>query len=116
MAVEVPKKAEDEVLKLQQYQQQLQMLSMQKQQLQSQVLEIEHSIKEIDNVTKEDVYEIVGTIMIKRDKHLLKNALMDKKKTIDLRQGVIEKQLDKISKKTSEIQAKVMEMIKGDSK
>ncbi len=116
MAIVVPKEAENEVLKLQQYQQQLQVLNMQKQNLQTQVVEIEHSIEEIKKVTKEEVYEIVGSIMIKRDKDILINSLIDKKSALDLREGVIEKQLDKITKKTTEIQEKVMKMVKGNDK
>lgn len=116
MAIEVPKEAEGEVQKLQQYQQQLQLLAMQRQNVQAQMLEIEHSLEELKKVTKEEVYEIVGTIMIKRDKDLLKSALDDKKQTLDLRQNVIEKQLDKISKKTQEVQDKVMKMVKGEDK
>jgi len=113
MAIQVPKEAENEVMKLQQFQQQLQLLTMQKQNLQTQIIEIEHSIEELKKVTKEDVYEIVGTILIKRDSDLLKNSLLDRKEEIDLRQNVIEKQLDKVSKKAGEIQEKVMKMVKG---
>lgn len=116
MAIEVPKEAQGEVQKLQQYQQQMQLLNMQKQNLQSQILEIEHSIDEVKKVTKQDVYEIVGTIMIKRDRQLLENSLNEKKESLMLRQNVIEKQLDKMTKKTQEVQEKVMEMVKGEGK
>jgi prefoldin beta subunit len=116
MAIEVPKEAEGEVQKLQQYQQQLQLLSMQKQNLQAQILEIDHSLEELKKVTKEEVYEIVGTVMIKRDKNLLENSLNEKKQSLDLRQNVIEKQLDKISRKTQELQETVMKIVRGENK
>lgn len=112
MAIEVPKEAEADVLKLQQYQQQLQFLMMQKQGLQTQVLELEHSMFELKKINKKDVYEIVGTIMVKRDKDILLKDLIDKKKTLDLRLTVTEKQVDKITKKTNEINEKVIKMVR----
>ncbi|MBN1924033.1 MAG: prefoldin subunit [Nanoarchaeota archaeon] len=116
MAIEVPKEAENEVLKLQQYQQQLQILSMQKQNLQSQIVELDHSLTELKKVTKEDVYEIVGSVMIKRDKDLLVKDLNNKREDLDMREGVVEKQLDKVNKKATEIQDKVMKMVRGNDK
>ncbi|VVB76138.1 Prefoldin subunit beta [Candidatus Tiddalikarchaeum anstoanum] len=113
MAIEVPKEAENDVLKMQQLQQQLQFLSMQKQTLQTQSLELEHSTEELKKVVKEDVFEIVGAVMIKRDKDLLINDLIEKKRTLDLRQNAVEKQIDKVTAKVNEIQEKVMKMVKG---
>jgi len=98
--------SENDVLKIQQYQQQLQVFSMQKQSLQSQLMEFENSIEELNNSTKEEVYKIVGTIMIKKDKIELLSELNESKEKTDLRMSVINKQIDKISKKIKEIQGK----------
>ena len=113
MAIEVPREAENDVMKLQQLQQQMQFLTMQKQSLQNQSLELEHSTEELKKVVSEDVFEIVGAIMIKRDKDLLLNDLVERKHTIDLRQSAVEKQVDKVAAKTQELQEKVMKMVKG---
>ncbi|MFA5333501.1 MAG: prefoldin subunit beta [Candidatus Nanoarchaeia archaeon] len=114
MAIDVPKEAEQEVMKLQQYQQQFQMLSMQKQNLQSQLIEMEHSLEELKKLGKQETYEIVGTIMIKKDKEELINSLAEKKQSVELRDSVISKQIDKISAKMTETQAKVMKMVRGE--
>ena len=114
MAIDVPKEAEQEVMKLQQYQQQYQMLNMQKQSLQTQLIEMEHSLDELKKLGNQETYEIVGTIMIKKDKEELINSLAEKKQSAELRDSVISKQIDKISAKMTETQANVMRMVKGE--
>ncbi len=112
MAMKVPEESRADVLKFQQFQQQLQMLNIQKQNIQSRFMELENAIKELDKLTKEEVYEIVGNVMIKRDKDLLKEKLVEKKETLSLRQNSIDKQLDKINKKVTELQKKIMKKVK----
>ncbi|MDD4353131.1 MAG: prefoldin subunit [Candidatus Nanoarchaeia archaeon] len=114
MAIDVPKEAEQDVIKLQQYQQQFQMLNMQKQNLQSQLIEMEHSMGELKKLGNQETYEIVGTIMIKKDKEELITSLAEKIQSSELRDSVISKQIDKISQKMTETQAKIMKMIKGE--
>ncbi len=79
-------------------------------------MELEHSTDELKNLVNEEVYEIVGAVMIKRDKDTLLSNLIEKKKTLDLRENAVEKQIDKITAKTNEIQDKVMKMVKGGKK
>jgi prefoldin beta subunit len=114
MAIDVPKEAEQDIIKLQQYQQQFQMLNMQKQNLQTQLIEMEHSLEELKKLGSQETYEIVGTIMIKKDKEELINSLAEKKQSAELRDSVISKQIDKISQKMNETQQKVMKMVKGE--
>ena len=111
MAIEVPKEAEEQVVRLQQYQQQFQMLNSQKQNIQVQLIEIDHSLDHLNKVVNEDTYEIVGTIMIKREKEELINDLNERKSNLDLRNSVISKQVDKISKKLNDIQEKIMKIV-----
>ncbi len=114
MAIVVPKEAKEEVMKLQQYQEQLQMLNMEKQNISSNILNINHSIEELKKVTKEDVYEIVGTVMIKRDKDMLINSLVEKKESLELKDNVLSKQIDRLSSKVNELQKKIMKMVGGN--
>jgi prefoldin beta subunit len=114
MAIDVPKEAEQDIIKLQQYQQQFQMLNMQKQNLQTQLIEMEHSLEELKKLGNQETYEIVGTIMIKKDREELINSLAEKKQSAELRDSVISKQIDKISAKMTETQQKVMKMVKGE--
>lgn len=112
MVIKIPESSRANVLKLQQTQQQLQMLMMQKQNVQSKYLELENAIKEVDKITKEDVYEIVGNVMIKRDRDYLKINLIEKKETISLRQNSIDKQIERLNKMANELQSKIMEGMK----
>jgi len=114
MAIDVPKEAEAEVMKLQQFQQQFQMLNMQKQSLQTQLIEMEHSLEELKKLGNQETYEIVGTVMIKKDKEELIISLAEKKQSVELRDNVISKQIDRISAKMSETQARVMKMVRGE--
>lgn len=116
MTIDVPKEAEADVQKLQQYQQQFQILNMQKQNVESKVLELENSLKELDKVSKEGVFEIVGNIMIKREKEELKKKLQDDKQDLDLRLKALDKQVDRINEKMQKLQEKVMKMVKKDKK
>ena len=112
MAISVPEESRADVLKLQQTQQQLQMLMLQKQNLQSKFLELENAITEIDGITKEDVYEIVGNIMVKRDKDFLRNNLVEKKETLSLHQNSVDKQIDKLTDMANKLQEKIMSSMK----
>jgi len=89
------------------------MLNMQKQSLQNQLIEMEHSLSELKKIGEQETYEIVGAVMIKKDKEELINSLAEKKQSIELRDSVISKQIDKISEKMNETQEKVMKMVKG---
>ncbi|MDD2678892.1 MAG: prefoldin subunit [Candidatus Nanoarchaeia archaeon] len=116
MAIEIPKGAEEEVAKLQQYQQQYQMLGMQKQNIQNQLIEMNHSLEELKKLGEQETYEIVGAVMIKKGKEELIISLSEKMQSLELRDSVISKQIDKIYGKMNEAQEKVMKMVKGGKK
>jgi prefoldin beta subunit len=116
MAIDVPKEAEADVMKLQQFQQQFQMLEMQKQGLQQQLIELEHSIEELKKIGNTETYEIVGSVMIKKGKEELINSLAEKKQSAELRDSVISKQIDRISEKMEETREKIMKMVNGGKK
>jgi len=116
MAIDVPKEAEADVMKLQQFQQQFQMLEMQKQGLQQQLIELEHSIEELKKIGNAETYEIVGSVMIKKGKEELINSLAEKKQSAELRESVISKQIDRISEKMEETREKIMKMVNGGKK
>ncbi|HEX33045.1 MAG TPA: prefoldin subunit beta [Candidatus Aenigmarchaeota archaeon] len=77
--------------------QQIQTLMLQKQNVQMQLAEVENALNELKS-TKDDVYEIVGTIMVKKSKDELMSKLKDKQEILNLRLSRIEKQLDKLNK------------------
>ncbi len=109
---ELSDSAKEDILKFQQIQQQLQMVMMQKQDLQAQKAEVENAIKELEKLKDENAYEVVGNIMIKKDKADLKKSLASKKELIELRLSTIDKQQDRLTKEASELQGKLAKQIK----
>lgn len=81
--------------------QNMQSLLMQRQTFQLELSETQSALKELEN-SSEEVYKIVGNLMIKSDKSKIKNDLLDKEKIINLRVKTIEKQegflMDKLEK------------------
>ncbi len=76
--------------------QSLQQILMQKQAYQMEASETKTALKEI-NEAKEDVYKIVGNLMIKSEKEKVKKELEEKSKLIELRLKSLEKQESEMS-------------------
>jgi len=100
--------ARNQMMKLQQFQQQMQALSMQKQTLQVQEAEIDNALGELKKVKSEKVYEIVGNILINKKPLILKKSLNDKKEQLSLRLESINKQLKRITDKAQSLQKELM--------
>ncbi len=106
--MEIPPEVRGDLVKLQQIQQQLQNLMFQKQNIQVQKIEVENALKEIENLkAKEDVYEIVGNVMLKKAPESLKSSLKDKSELFNLRINSLDKQINKLTEEAKEIQGKV---------
>lgn len=100
-----------DLIKLQNIQQQLQALMMQKQNLQIQLVDVENALKEMDNA-KGAAYEIVGNIMVQKSPEDLKKSLKEKQELINLRVSSVDKQVDKLTKDSQEIQERVSKQVK----
>jgi len=112
---QIPENIREDFLKLQQLQQQLQVLMFQRQSVQVQTSEIKNALKEIGKTVEKEVYEIVGTVMIKKDKEELKKSLDEKIEVLELRSSTIEKQIKKLDEEARRIQEKVTKQLKpGD--
>jgi prefoldin beta subunit len=96
------------VKKLQQIQQQLQVLMYQKQNIQVQQAEVENALKEVESGESTDLYEIIGTVMIKREKNSLLKSLKEKNEILELRLSTLDKQIDSLSKTAKDIQDEVI--------
>jgi prefoldin beta subunit len=116
MVVELPREARDDVIKLQQVQQQLQLLMLQKQNIQLQAGEVENALKEIDKSPEKTMFEIVGTIMIKKERQDLLSSLSEKKEILELRLRTLDKQINNLTKKAQELQDKIMKYIREKAK
>ena len=94
-------KNEKDLQEMQILEQNMQSLLMQRQTFQLELSETQSALKELEN-SSEEVYKIVGNLMIKSDKSKIKNDLLDKEKIINLRVKTLEKQegflMDKLEK------------------
>lgn len=103
-------KKENLVRELQVLEQNLQHLLIEKQSLEVDCNEINNALEEL-KITKEEVYRILGNIMLKSDKNILIKELEDKKKLSDLHLNSIENQeklvQQKIDKLRKEITAEI---------
>ena len=79
------------IQELQLLEQNLQNLFLQKQAFQMELSETQSALKEIEN-SGDEIFKIIGQLMIKTDKLKVKEELLNKEKILDLRTKTIEKQ------------------------
>ena len=82
--------------------QNLQNLMFQKQAFQMELSETQAALREIEN-SGDEVYKIIGQLMIKSEKNKVKDELLNKEKIIELRIKSIEKQEDSFAEKLEEL-------------
>ncbi|MBT3690713.1 prefoldin subunit beta [Candidatus Woesearchaeota archaeon] len=106
------KDAQKKVAELQMMEQKLQGFLMQKQTFQGQFLELENALHESKG--SEEVYKIVGQIVVKSEKDKLVKELEDKKDLLDKKIKEIEKQEEKMREEIMPLQEEVMKSLKND--
>ncbi|MEM5778727.1 MAG: prefoldin subunit beta [Candidatus Aenigmatarchaeota archaeon] len=114
--IKLTPEAQQMLIELQTFQQQMQTILFQKESLNVQNLEIEKALDELKKATTEDVYKAVGPILIKSTKKELEKELTEKKETIDLRLKSLQKQEERIKEKLKESQEKFEEFLKSQEK
>jgi len=87
--------------------QSLQNLFMQKQAFQMELTETQAALKEIDN-SGDEVFKIVGQLMIQTDKSSMKKELSEKEKNLEVRIKTLDKQEDSLSKKAEELRKDII--------
>ena len=107
------KETEEQIKELQILEQNLQAVLMQKQAFQSEISEVENAIEQLAD-TKEEVYKIVGNIMIKSSKESLSKDLNSKKEIVALRLKSLDAQEKSLSEHTEELRKKVLSKIKRE--
>jgi len=105
--MDIDKETETQIQELQVLEQTLQNVLMQKQALELELSEIENSLQEIKKAGDE-VYKIVGQIMIKSSKQDTEKDLKEKQELIALRVKSIDTQEKTLSKKSEELRKKVL--------
>jgi len=109
--MEINKETENQIQELQMIEQTLQSILMQKQAFQMESTEVENALEELSK-SSDDVFKIVGNIMIKAKKEDILKDLKHKKELIDLRLKSIESQEKQISDKSEKLREKVLSKIK----
>ena len=87
--------------------QNLQDLLLQKQAFQMEISETKSAMKEIEK-SREDVFKIIGQLMIKTENKKVREELANKEKIMDMRIKSIEKQEGSISEKLDELRKEVL--------
>ena len=105
--MEIPEEVREDVMRMQSLQQKMQSLLMQKQTLQMQVVEIDNALKELKPENDDEVYEIVGSIMLKKSSKELSKSLKDKKDIFDLRLSSYDKQIKNVNDDLVKLQESV---------
>ncbi len=100
--------SENKIQELQLLEQNLQNLLMQKQAFQMELSETQSAIEEIKN-SGEEVFKIVGQIMVKSDKTKILEELKNKERLLNLRMTSFEKQETTLSEKAEKLQKEVLE-------
>jgi prefoldin beta subunit len=101
---------EQKLQELQLLEQNLQNLLLQKQAFQMEFSETQSALKEIES-SGEEVYKILGQLMIKTSKIKMKEELANKSKFLDARINSIEKQETLFTKKIEDIREELMKSI-----
>ncbi|MCL4400380.1 MAG: prefoldin subunit [Candidatus Parvarchaeota archaeon] len=85
--------------------QQLQLEMSQKQTLQLQYNEITRTIEEVEkNPENEKLFELVGQVLVSKDKKDLMSALKEKSEILEFRLKNVNKSVDELTKKLQEAQ------------
>lgn len=115
-AVTLPPEAQQVIAQLQTFQQQLQATLIQKETLTVQKIEIEKALKELEKTEeKENVYKIVGPLLVKTKKERLVNELKEKLEEIEVRIKSLEKVAKKLEEKIQEKQEKLRSFFEGST-
>jgi prefoldin beta subunit len=109
--MEPSKEIQEKIQELQAIEQGLQSLLMQKQAFQMELSETENALSEIAK-SNDEIFKMIGNIMIKTDKKSTEAELKKKQELLSLRLNSIEKQETDLSKQSEELRAEVMKNIK----
>ena len=98
---------EKKIQELQILEQNLQNILLQKQAFQIELRETQAALKELEK-SGEEVFKIIGQLMIKTDKKEMKEELFNKEKIIGLRIKSFEKQENTLSEKLDRLEKEVL--------
>ncbi len=109
--MEMNEETQAQIKELQAVEQNMQSILMQKQAFQLELSEVENAITELGK-TSEEVYKIVGNIMVKYSKESLNKELKQKKDLIALRLKSLDSQEKDLESTSENLRKKVLSKIK----
>lgn len=95
------------LVQAQSLQQQMQVISAQRESLNLQMIEMGKALEEVSKPSKEEIYKIVGPVLVKTERAKAKKDLEQKKDIITLRLKTLEKTESKIKEQLEEIKNKI---------
>ena len=102
---------DNKIQEMQLLDQSLQNLLLQKQAFQMELSETASALKEIEN-SGDEVFKVIGQLMIKTEKKKIKDELVNKEKILDLRVKTMEKQEKSITEQLDKLREEVMKDVK----
>jgi prefoldin beta subunit len=112
--VELPPQLQEQLVRLQQFQQTLQAVVTQKQQIDLELSETDKALTELEKSTDDTpVYKSVGTILVKSARQTLLTELNERKEILTTRATVLGKQEERTREKLKEIQEKLQERLRS---
>ncbi len=102
---------ENKIQEMQILEQRLQNSMMQKQAFQMELAETDSALSEIEK-SGDEVFKIIGQLMIKSDKSKIKDELLNKQKILELRIKSLEKQENLINEQAEKLQQEVAKSLK----
>lgn len=102
---------QEKIQKLQIFEQNLQNFLLQKQAFQFELSETENALEELKK-TEEDVYKLIGQVMLKTSKSEIEKELSQKKDILTLRIKAIEKQESNFKEEIDKIREEVIKKIR----
>ena len=110
--MEMDQETQQKIQELQSMEQNLNNLVMQKQAFQMELTETENALSEISK-SKDDVFKLVGNIMIKADKKKTEDDLTKKKDLLSLRLKSIDSEEKSLTDNAEALKKEVMAKIQG---
>ncbi len=101
----------EKIEEMQILEQKIQNSFLQKQSFQMEYSETQASLEEIKN-SGDEIFKIVGQLMVKADKLKVKEELLNKEKILDLRIKTIEKQEASLMEELNKLREEVMKTMK----
>ena len=99
------------IQEIQMLEQNIQNLFLQKQAFQMELSETQSSLKELQN-SGDEVFKIIGQLMIKTEKPKMKEDILNKEKLLNVRMKTIEKQESSLTDQLGKLREEVMKSIK----